>query len=255
MRPCPSTALVCLSAGVVFGACGGRSSLTSASAVLTQQTVSDHFSFHFSPGDRVDANWEEAYHAWAVAQLGVSPGRITYNKYRDRAQMGSVTGNGNTNGFADPVQMTVHTIWPTDNHEVVHLYASPWGSPTALFGEGLAVAFQTNPPAGDFTPRWNGTSLHVLAKQFRASGTLVPIATLAVTTSFRSVNDNITYPESGSFVRYLIDTQGIDAMRRLFGTMSSDASLATVRAGFQSAYGFSLEDAESRWQQFLDGSV
>lgn len=253
MRARRTAVVVCMFADLASGACGG-SRLTSASAVLTQQTVSDHFIFHYSPGDSVDANWEETYHAWAVAQLGVSPGVITYNKYRDREQMGSVTGNGNSNAFADPVQMAVHTIWPTDNHEVVHLYVTPWGTPPALFGEGIAVAFQTNPPAGDFTPRWNGTSLHVLAKQFRTQGTLVPIATLAVTTSFRSVNDNITYPESGSFVRFLIDTQSVDAMRRLFGSMSSDANLDAVRTAFQRVYGFSLDEAEAQWLRFVDGA-
>jgi peptidase MA superfamily protein len=233
-------------------ACGGRP--TSPSQALTQQLTTDHYVFHFSPGDSVNPAWQEAYHAWAIAQLGVTPPTIVYNKFNGRDQMASVTGHVG-NAYAMPALNTVYTIWPTDNHEVVHVYTGPWGAPVALFGEGLAVAFQTDPPAGDFTPKWNATSLHVLAKQFRARGALVPIATLAVTTSFRSLDDNITYPESGSFVRFLIDTQGIDAMRRLYGSMSGDATLATVRAAFQGVYGFSLDEAESRWQQFLDGGV
>lgn len=72
------------------------------------------------------------------------------------------------------------------------------------------------------------------------------------TTAFRARNDQITYPESGSFVRFLIDADGIDAMRRLFGSMPGDAPLATVRAAFQNVYGYSLDEAEARWLQFLD---
>ena len=234
----------------LLAACGG--SPASPSQALTEQTTTAHFVFHFSTGDAVDASWEEAYHAWAVAQLGVAPPVITYNKYRDRAQMGAITGKGNTNGYAEPSLNTLHTIWPTDNHEVVHVYAGPWGFPVALFVEGLAVAFQTNPPAGDFVPKWSGTSIHVLAQRFRAQGQLIPIAAIAETAAFRARDDNITYPQAGSFVRFLIDTQGIAPMRHLYSSMSNDAPLASVRDAFQQVYGFSLDDAEARWLRFLD---
>jgi hypothetical protein len=182
----------------------------------------------------------------------VTPPPITYNKYRDRAQMGALTGRANTNGFADLPLNTVHSIWPFDAHEAVHVYAGPWGFPVALFVEGLAVAHQTNPQAGDFVPKWSGTPIYTRARQFRVSGQLIPIAQLAETTAFRAQNDQITYPESGSFVRFLIDADGIAAMRQLFGAMPSGASLATVRAAFQNVYGYSLDEAEARWLRFLD---
>ena len=235
---------------IAAGACGG--SPTSPSVSLTEQIVTEHFVFHYSPGDAVDTKWQEAFHAWAVAQLGVTPPTITYNKYRDRAQMGALTGHGNTNGYAELPQNTLHTIWPTDNHEVVHVYVGPWGFPVALFVEGMAVAHQTNPAAGDFVPKWGGTPIHSAARQFRASGQLIPIASLAETAAFRARNDLITYPESGSFVRFLIDTEGVPAMRRLFGAMANDAPLATVRSAFLNVYGFTLDEAEARWLRFLD---
>jgi hypothetical protein len=250
MRGRSLTAVVCLVAAA--SACNGSPS--SPSQALTEQTTTAHFVFHFSQGDSVDTAWQEAYHAWAIAQLGVTPPVITYNKYRDRAEMGAITGNGNTNGYAEPQLNTLHTIWPTDNHEVVHVYAGPWGFPVALFVEGLAVAHQMNPPAGDFVARWSGTPIHDLARQFRAQGRLVPIAMMAETIPFRAFDGNVSYPESGSFVRFLIDTQGIAEMRQLYGSMSNDAPLAVIRAAFQGVYGFSLDEAEARWQRFLDGA-
>jgi hypothetical protein len=241
-----------LAAAALAAGCGA--SPASPTVALTEQRVTEHFVFHFSPGDTVDSTWQEGYHAWAVAQLGVTPPVITYNKYRDRAQMGAITGNGNTNGYAEPSLSTLHTIWPSDNHEVVHVYVGPWGFPVAFIVEGLAVAYQTNPPAGDFVPKWSGTPIHDLARRFRAQGTIVPIAQLAETAAFRARDSNTTYPEAGSFVRFLIDTQGIAAMQRLYGSMPNDAPLATVRAAFQGVYGMGLDKAEARWLAFLDGT-
>lgn len=232
-------------------ACGGRSP-TAPSDALTEQTVTDHFVFHFSPGDRVDPPFQEAFHAWAVAQLGVAPAVITYNKYRDRAQMGALTGHGNTNGYAEPSLNVLHTINRTETHEVVHVYAGPWGFPVALFVEGLAVAYQTNPQAGDFVPKWSGTPLHDAARQLKATGQLIPVAAITETTAFRAQNELVTYPESGSFVRFLIDTDGIAMMRRLYGAMPGDASSATARAAFLEVYGYGLDEAEARWLRFLD---
>jgi hypothetical protein len=235
---------------VVVGACGG--SPTKPTEALTEQTVTEHFVFHYSAGDSVDAAWQETFHTWAIAELGVTPPKITYNKYRDRTQLSALTGQSPTNGYADQAANTVYSIWPHDAHEVVHVYSGPWGSPVALFVEGLAVAYTTNPPAGDFVAKWNGTPVHTAARQLRAAGTLLPIASIAETAAFRARSDGVTYPESGSFVRFLIDTEGVGAMRRLYGAMATTASLATVRNAFMGVYGYSLDEAESRWLRFLD---
>jgi hypothetical protein len=103
----------------------------------------------------------------------------------------------------------------------------------------------------DFTPKWSGTPLDDLARRFRAQGQLLSIPAIAETAAFRARDDGFTYPEAGSFVRFLIDTQGIAPMRRLFGSMGPDAPLATVRAAFLGVYGFSLDEAEQRWLTFL----
>jgi len=237
---------------ILLGACGGGSPTSpSDSARLTERLVTAHFVFHFAANDRVDAEWLEAYHAWAVAQLSVSPPVIEYNKYRNRAHLAALTGHSATNGYAEPAQGVVHTISPSDGHEVVHVYTNQWGFPVAFFVEGIAVAYQVNPPAGDFVPRWRGVPVHDVARGFRATGQLLPIASIAETAVFRTRDELVTYPESGSFVRYLVDTEGLDPLRRLFGTIGIDAPLATVRSVFQQTYGFSLEEAERRWLAFL----
>jgi hypothetical protein len=85
----------------------------------------EHYVFHAAVGDAIDTAWQEAYHAWAIARLGVQPGRkIGYYKYTSRQDMGDHTGKYGTNGYADVTALEIHTLWSTDNHEVVHLFVS-----------------------------------------------------------------------------------------------------------------------------------
>jgi hypothetical protein len=121
---------------VLANACGESPVAPDSAAALTERVETASYVFRFASDDSVDTAWQEAFHAWAVQELGLqSVPRITYNKYRSRQHMGEVIGVSNTNGYADAAGFAIHTIWPVDNHEVVHLYSSAWGSPVALFTE------------------------------------------------------------------------------------------------------------------------
>jgi hypothetical protein len=222
--------------------------------LLSEQVETANHVYHFSQGDTIDVEWQEAYHRWATEALGVViPRRIEYHKYRSRGHMGRIVGVSNTNAYADPVGYSIHTIWPTDNHEVVHLYSSTWGSPVALFSEGFAVAHQVNPVTGDFVPKWSGTPLHDLAARFRREGRLLQLNQIAHSNGFRQFDDGVTYPEAGSFVRHLIDMRGLDSMKALFSRLSANDSADRVRQQVQAVYGNALEDLEAAWLGFLDG--
>jgi hypothetical protein len=166
-----------------------------------------------------------------------------------------VIGVSNTNGYADAAGFAIHTIWPVDNHEVVHLYSSAWGSPVALFTEGLAVAYSTNPPAGQFVPRWHSEPVHTIAARMRAQGTLIPIARLAETRSFRSFDPNLTYPEAGSFVRFLVDRSGLAPMRQVYAALRANDAADLIERAVTAAYGRSLSELEAEWLVFLSASA
>src|SRR5262245_34012188 len=242
-------ALAFLAAG-----CGSGSPIApSGTNGLTETIARPGITFHCSSADSVQADWQEQYDAWLMGVLDVHPTQtITYNKYRNRTHMGEVIGVSNTNGFAEPSTFTIHTIWPTDNHEVVHLYSSTFGSPVALFNEGFAVAHSTNPPNGDFVAKWSGTPVHDLARQFRASGRLIALDSLAETNGFRGFDPNVTYPESGSFMRFLIDTYGLDRVKRLFAAGTPNDTRDVSGRAFVSVYGMTLADAERAWWASLD---
>ena len=140
-------------AKLVFGAailaavaCGNSPAGPTASEPLPPVSESSSMRYYHEPGDSVEVARQEVFNTWALERLGIAvPQKIEYRKYRSRADMGRYTGNSTTNGFAEPERFRFHTIWPWDNHEVVHVYTALIGRPSDFFNEGIAVSFQTDP--------------------------------------------------------------------------------------------------------------
>ena len=244
------TRTLCWLAAVASAACGSSPAAPSAftDLALGVGPVTDAFEYRYAPNDSVDVQWQETYHRWAVEALNITvPRRIRYNKYQSRAHMESLIGVGNTNGFANADTFEIHTIWPRDNHEVVHLYSSVFGRPVALWSEGLAVALQTDPAAGDLVPRWSGVALDDHARRFRADGRLIPIPELLTTSGFRRFDPNTSYPEAGSFMRFILDTCGLAGVTRFYATGAVQDSAASVASQFEAACGRSIGSTEQAW--------
>lgn len=219
---------------------------------LTESLETQNFIFHYSEGDQVDSIRQEAFHEWAVNLLGIlPPKKIDFYKYIDRAHMVIITGK-ETNGWANPANFAIHTIWSWDNHECVHCYTSLIGRPSDFFNEGIAVGMSTNPYNGDLQAKWWSESVHYWAKRYKDEGTLLSLEEILETNNFRSYDSEITYPESGSFVSYLIVRNGIDTLKGLFRQGNRMDLLDTIKQTFQNTYGFSIELAEQEWLIFLD---
>jgi hypothetical protein len=236
-------------------ACSGTPTRPSAIGALGLglTATTDAFEYWQAPNDSIEVTWQETYHRWAIEALAIAaPRRIRYNKYQNRDHMQALIGVGNTNGFADAASFEIHTIWSHDNHEVVHLYSSAFGRPVALWSEGLAVAFQTDPAAGHLEPRWSGVPLDDSARQLRASGRLIPIGELLTTAGFRRFDSNVSYPEAGSFTRYVLSTCGLDGVKRLFGAGAVADSADSVAAQFEAACHHSIAAAEQAWLAALE---
>jgi hypothetical protein len=223
---------------------------------LTEITSSAHYTIHSAPGDTVDTAWQDAYYEWVLVELQLQPtSRLDYHKYRDRAHLRALTGR-DTNGFAEPGTTRFHTIWPIDNHEGVHtLVILQIGHPPALFNEGVAVAHQTDPARGVFRPRWNGTDLHALARQYEAAGRLPALSSLLRSSDFFSFDPNVMYPCAGSFVRYLIDTQGLTPMKRYFGSATFEDAPSVTEGRVGAAYGRSLTSLWDEWRAWIRSPV
>jgi hypothetical protein len=236
-------------------ACEGSRGPTAASQTpLPIADESPGFRYHYAAGDRVDAVWQERYHAWAIERLGLRvPQKIDYYKYQSRQDMGDRTGKYSTNAFAEPDRFEIHTLWPTDNHEVVHVYTALVGRPSDFFNEGIAVAFQTNPSNGEFASVFNGQEVHRACAQYLQSGTLVvPLNRIVQTNDFRAVSDQVlSYRQAGSFLRFTIDRYGIERTLQFFRISSRTDNTATIRERFLTSFGDPLETAEAAWLTML----
>jgi hypothetical protein len=237
-------------------ACGSSNSAPSGPTgpPLPLAAESADFRFYYSAGDSVQIDRQEAFHAWATQRLGVVlPVKIDYRKYTSRTDMGSRTGHYNTNAYAEPDLFTIHTILPWDHHETVHIYTERIGHPSEFFNEGIAVAFGTDPLAGDFVPRFNGESLVDSARLYLWTGQLVlPLSRIVATQDFRSItNDTLSYREAGAFVAFLITRFGVDPLLQFFRISSRDDSVEVIRQRFASAFGTTLDVAEADWLAFL----
>jgi hypothetical protein len=249
----PARRLALALAATIAGGCGSHPAAPSQSP-LPVAAESASFRYHYAAADRVDAEWQERYHQWAVARLGVHvPQKIEYFKYQSRQDMGDHTGKYNTNGFAEPNVFELHTLWPTDNHEVVHIYTALVGRPSDFFNEGIAVAFQSNPAASQFDSVFNGQEVHQACRQYLQAGTLVvPLDRVITTSDFRAVTDTtLSYREAGSFMRFVLDRYGMLRTLEFFRASSSNDSIATIKTRFQAAFGVPIETVESDWLVLL----
>ena len=219
---------------------------------LSVRDESAHFVYLSAPADGVDAPWMEQYIAWLNDALADSvAGKLEFRKYRDRVHLERMTGRV-TNGFAEPGTNRFHTIWPQDNHEVVHVVVIlRFGHPPALFNEGIAVAHQTIPPEGILYPQWNRQNVHDIARLALAANQIPALNTLLASPQFFDHDTNLTYPLSGSFVRYLIDTHGLAPVRAYFAGATFEDSPTRTRELFLAAYGVSVDVAWAAWLDWL----
>lgn len=235
--------------------CGTTPTGPTASEPLPLVSESASMRYYHDPGDSVDVARQEIYNAWALERLGITvPQKVEYRKYRSRADMGRYTGNSSTNGFAEPERFRFHTIWPWDNHEVVHVYTAVIGRPSDFFNEGIAVSFQTDPVNQNFSAIFNGQELHGAARNYLRAGTLLqPISRYATSSRFRGVQkEELSYRVAGSFVLHMTERFGLPTVLQFFrGVNNRDESLEAIRARMLAVFGVTLEDVEATWLTML----
>jgi hypothetical protein len=124
-------------------------------------------------------------------------------------------------------------------HEETHLVSRQlWGASHGVWlAEGLAVYSDDN---------WRGLQLHGICKRLKAEGKLLPLVSLLDDREFNRVSEMVTYPESGSLIKFLYEQYGADAVRSLWRKGA---------IGIPAITGKPLADIESEWLEVVDKST
>ncbi|MEW6307355.1 MAG: hypothetical protein AB1705_28205 [Verrucomicrobiota bacterium] len=86
--------------------------------------------------------------------------------------------------------------------------------------------------------------MHELARRLRDSGRLVPLKQLtAGFDSWVALSTEISYPEAGSFVKFLYERHGREKLKELWQAPQPD---------IQRIYGKNLAELETEWLAILD---
>lgn len=134
----------------------------------------------------------------------------------------------------------------TSFHEAVHLMAVRAGLYTICAGldEGLAVAL------GGGT-LYAPALAEVRARQFLDAGRVPPMRELWLDDARFMQTAGISYHASGSFVRFLIDRFGFEALRTFWTGALETQDLA---GACEHAYGATLDALDARWRRHLQAS-
>jgi hypothetical protein len=217
--------------------------LERADAPAWSEEIEGHYRYRVLPGDAVPPEARranEASYRRVGEFLGVtSPPMVTYVKYPDVATKEELFGIG---GNAHRVRDTIHTVWPLDAHEIVHVLADAWGDPPALVAEGLAV---------HLSGAWQGKPVRAYARGLLDGGGWIAPSTLLASAAFRAAPDLASYAVAGALIEWVLATRGKRALRGLYRMLENGAALDVNRRRFAEALGVAVEQADTELREWV----
>jgi len=138
-------------------------------------------------------------------------------------------------------------------HEVIHIVTNRMGNPPAVFWEGLAVYLseKLGAPALNFLG-YNHASIDSTMKDLIERNEIIPLSSLISYTSIGSdeTKPRISYPESGSLVKYLVEIYGIQKFSDAYKLLENSSDPIVVENNtrlIHDIYGKSLAEIEKDW--------
>jgi hypothetical protein len=163
--------------------------------------------------------------------------KVRFHRYASNARKGEVTGvsgNAHVQGLGE-----IHTIYWSDRHEIVHLLTRRWKGGIGLLGEGLAV---------HLSGAWRGQPVSSWPAKLAKHGELVPISALVRTADFRRHSDLVTYPQSGSFVEFLLKHHGVATFKTIYEATDQTTDAEAFDAVLTEVTGKGLAEHERAWR-------
>lgn len=226
---------------------------------LGAQVESEHFLIHYDPS-ALEAHQVQSLmddHEFRYAELQAffneDPVQAAGRKlgvfvYPDRATQHRLFGSRNT-FVARPWTYEMHIRWnsPGDTavaHELAHLFTSPFGGgPLSLATDGglfvhlglvEGIALAADWPPSELTP-------HEAAAAMRSLDIAPSLASLFEPSGFWSQPSGKAYTLMGSFVRWLVDTEGMAKFKEVY-----------AYGDWEGVYNRQPRDLVRDWEAFID---
>lgn len=127
-------------------------------------------------------------------------------------------------------------------HEDTHLLSLPLGLSIYLFCEGLAQFMEGS---------LFGKDVDIISKELLNENKLYPVKNLFDNKSWNNVKLEIVYPEVGSFVRFLINTYGLNKFKEVYERLSRLKSLEENLKTAELIFNRSIVEIEIDWKKKL----
>lgn len=145
-------------------------------------------------------------------------------------------------------------IKPVSPHEVVHILTNSIGHPNYVLNEGLAESFSET---------WKikiGKKLVELdhddwVRKFIADKKFIPIFRLFDDSKFWDYDPVVSYPECGSFVKYLRKNYSLEQLTSLVRDLHYDDAITKNLEIFKSIIGKSLIEVEKLWLKDINAKA
>ncbi len=246
--------------GLAFAAAGPSASVIPPPPAVHVHTR--HFDVYATAGSPAAADLEaiarsreEALEAIARLFDAPPPQGIRLTLFPDERTKKNATGHSGLGWAEGKVMEEVYNrdVRLDPYHELVHVVGAPVGHPPAFLDEGFAVYVAERLGADALALLgFPGTTIRAAGCQLVSQRQALPLEQLFDFTELGSPESQgpISYPQSASVVKYLIDTYGLPpfrlAYRRLRGSSLPEVRSAN-RSDFTRLYGKSPAQIESDW--------
>lgn len=215
--------------------------------------LTEHFVFHFKKDSLAERNIRAIIRSQEQAFdkicdfLAVKPAWKTkyflYPSRRLKKLMMGDSGNGN----ALPEKHEVHVLYNqkikcTGPHELTHVLACLLGKPPRFLQEGLAEYFEKT---------WNGRKHDDLIMEYVNRKIFCPIVKLIDDKYFNRTKEDISYPEAGSFFKYLVKNFGRTKVLLIFEILTKGDDYEENLDKIRNIFKMSLSDLERKWLRQL----
>ncbi|MBU2595813.1 hypothetical protein KJ713_03220 [Patescibacteria group bacterium] len=189
---------------------------------MWQIKKSRHYIFHYFPNSLAEKEIkeivknQEATYFEILDFLGVKNNKIiNYFLYPDNKIKGEMMGDdGNGNTVRDKFE--VHAVYKQDikcigAHEDTHLLSLPLGLSVELFREGLAEFMSKT---------WHHKSHNFWVRKYLTENKIPDLSVIIDDEKWDKIDDMVSYPCAGSFVKFLIRKFGKEKFFELYKNMN-----------------------------------